>query len=163
MALFGLGRSDHALADVSRGLELWRKTSHRFHMTYYLGEFTDWLIRWGCMDLAQSALAEAEQIAADTDEESYIAELYRLRGLLHGLADDMQTAMALFKKAIEWSRARDARLFELRAARDLAQSALGAGIPSAAMEGLRHVVEWFPSDIKSRDLKEARALLELGG
>jgi class 3 adenylate cyclase/tetratricopeptide (TPR) repeat protein len=161
MALFGLGRIDQALTTVARGLDLWRNTSRRFHMTSYLCEFTDGLIRCGRIDFAEGALAEAEQIAAETDEESHIAELYRLRGLLHGLADDMQTATAHFKKAIEWSRARHARLFELRAARDLAQSALGAGMPSAAMEELRSVVEWFPSDLESRDLKEARELLEL--
>jgi tetratricopeptide (TPR) repeat protein len=161
LALFGLGRRDRALADLSRGLELWRKTSHRFHMTFWLGEFADWLIRSGCIDLAQSALAEAEQIVADTDEESYVAELYRLRGLLWRLAGNGQTATALLYKALGWSRARHARLFELRAARDLAQSALSAGMLGTAMEELRSIVQWFPSGLESRDLKEARELLEL--
>jgi tetratricopeptide (TPR) repeat protein len=158
-AYFGLGQSQAGVADTRRGLDIWRKTSHRFHMTYYLSEFVDMLIRCGELDDAQFTLAEAEQIVAETDEKSHSAELYRLRGLMSGLAGDQQTAIAFFNKALDWSRARQTRLFELRAARDLARTAVGLGAPGNCVESLRSILAWFPADLRSRDLQEARALL----
>jgi class 3 adenylate cyclase/tetratricopeptide (TPR) repeat protein len=91
-AYFGLGQMQTALVDARRGLDIWRKKSHRFHMSYYLSEYVDMMIRCGKIGEAEIALSEAEQIVAETDEKSHAAELYRLRGIMWELAGEQQKA-----------------------------------------------------------------------
>src|SRR5258708_5675478 len=55
------------------------------HMSYFLSEFADCLLRAKHYDEADRALREAEQVVAETDERSHASELLRLRGRLLAL------------------------------------------------------------------------------
>ncbi|HWX33463.1 MAG TPA: AAA family ATPase, partial [Steroidobacteraceae bacterium] len=114
-----LGDTERGLGDIRRGLDIWRSTSNRFHMSYHLSDFADCLLRAKKYDEADRALREAEQLIAETDERSHVGEVLRLRGLLQILSGDVGDGAAKLWQAVKWARSRDARLFELRALRDL--------------------------------------------
>src|SRR5262249_18460083 len=114
-----IGEIERGLTDSRRGLELWRSTSSRFHMSYYLSDFADCLLRAKEYDEADRVLREAEQIVAETDERSHVGELLRLRGLFLAFEGNVLDGSAKLWEAIEWAGARETKLFELRALRDL--------------------------------------------
>ena len=101
-----------------------------------------------------------EQIVAETDERSHVAELLRLRGLLLALHGDLADGTARLWEAVEWARSRSAKLFELRALRDLARLWRDQGKPQQARELLAPVYDWFTEGFDTRYLKDAKALLE---
>ena len=154
-----VGETERGLADIRRGLQLWPSTSSRFHMSFCLSEFADCLLRVEEYDEADRALREAEQIVAETDERSHVAELLRLRGLLLALHGDVADGTARLWEAVEWSRSRSAKLFELRALRDLARIDASQSRETAA-KALREVVGWFPEALDIPDLQEARYVME---
>ena len=154
-----LGETKRGLADSRRGLELWRKTSSRFHMSYYLSDFADCLLRGQEYEEANEALREAEQIIAETDERSHVAEVLRLRGLLLALRGNIADASASLWQAVEWARSRSTKLFELRALRDLARIDVSEATEKSG-NALRAVVDWFPDNLEIPDLKEARYVIE---
>jgi class 3 adenylate cyclase/tetratricopeptide (TPR) repeat protein len=153
-----LGETERGLADSRRGLELWRKTSSRFHMSYFLSEFADCLLRANHYDEADRALREAEQVVAETDERSHASELLRLRGRLLALSGSISEGTASLWQAVEWARSRSLKLFELRALRDLASIDISPSGEKSAKE-LRGVVAWFPKALKMPDLQEARLII----
>jgi hypothetical protein len=67
---------------MCRGLKLWCDASGRFHTSWLLSEFADCLMQAEKFDEVDAMLCEAEQVVAETDERSHVAELIRLRGRL---------------------------------------------------------------------------------
>jgi hypothetical protein len=63
-------------------------------------------------------------------------------------------------QAVEWSQSRNAKLFELRAMRDLACLQISQGQSGRAIEKLRAVIRSFSSALETPDLNEAKALLD---
>jgi tetratricopeptide (TPR) repeat protein len=157
---FGLGDIERGSAEIWRGLKLWRDTSGRFHTSWLLSEFADCLMRAEKLDETNAVLCEAEQVVAETDERSHVAELIRLRGLLSTQRGQMTHGAAQLVRAVEWSQSRNAKLFELRAIRDLAHLQMSQGQARRATEKLRAVVSSFPSALETPDLAEAKALLD---
>ncbi|MFC7477919.1 AAA family ATPase [Dankookia sp. GCM10030260] len=117
---------------------------------------------------AAAALSHAEEglaIAARTGEAWFDAELRRRLScvLLRLDPGDAGRAEAEFRRAIEIARSQGARLFELRAARDLARLLRDLGGAAAARDLLAPVYASFTEGFGFPDLVEARALLrELG-
>jgi class 3 adenylate cyclase/tetratricopeptide (TPR) repeat protein len=157
-AYFGLGEIERGLTEIRRGLDLWRKTSG-FHMSWYLGDFADCLVRAEKYDEADSVIREAEQIVSETDERSHVAKILRLRGLLSASRGNITDAHIRYLQAIEWSRFRDVKVFELRAVRDLARLQFLADQSEQAVKGLQTIIAWFPAALEIPDLREARELL----
>ena len=111
--------TERGLGDIRRGLDIWRSTSNRFHMSYHLSDFADCLLRAKKYDEADRAVREAEQIIAETDERTHLGEVHLLRRLLQILRRAIGDVAVKLWQAVKWARFRDARLFELRALRDL--------------------------------------------
>jgi hypothetical protein len=120
-----------------------------------LSEFVDCLIRAEKFDEADAVLREAE-----TDERSHVGELIRLRGLMSTRRGQLTHGTAQLLQAVEWSQSRNAKLFELRAMRDLARLQSSQAQSGRAIEKLRAIVSSFPPAIETPDLKEAKALLD---
>ena len=95
----------------------------------------------------------------------YDPELRRQKGeiLLRMQEDGEEEAESIFRQAIEIARAQESKSLELRAATNLARLWQRQGKYPAARELLAPVYEWFTEGFDTRDLKEAKALLdELG-
>ncbi len=109
----------------------------------------------GTLDLG---LAQAEM----TSQHYVDGELHRLRGeiLLDKDEDAAGDAESQFVQALEVARGQEARLFELRAAMRLASLWQRQGKRDQARALLAPVHAWFTEGFDTRDLKDAKALLD---
>jgi predicted ATPase len=73
---------------------------------------------------------------------------------------DCVAAESSFRDAISLAQRQGAKFFELRAALDLARLRRDQGKVQQARELLAPVYRWFTEGFETRDLKEAKALLE---
>ena len=89
-----------------------------------------------------------------------LPEVYRVKGeLLHrpGQNSDVEEC---FGQALKIAQAQGARLLELRAAMSLARLWRDQGKVQQARDLLAPVYGWFTEGFDTRDLKEAKALLD---
>jgi len=101
-------------------------------------------------------------VLVDETGERYLeAEIHRLQGnLLLARGGSDRAVEASYSKALEVSRAQEARPLELRAAADLARLWAGRGNRARAADLLAPIYRWFTEGFDTADLKEAKALLE---
>ena len=102
-----------------------------------------------------------------TGERVSEAELYRLKGELtlqeesvRDLESRGKEAEECFHKAIDIAQRQQARSWELRAASSLARLWQSQGKRVEAHELLSDVNNWFTEGFDTKDLQEAKALLE---
>ena len=135
-----------------------------------------------------TVLAEALDFVSQTEERFYEAELYRLKGTLtlqsqasprqvedksrtsqntseisntqHPAPSTQVEAEACFLKAIEVARHQQAKSLELRAVMSLARLWQSQGKKEEAHEMLAEIYGWFTEGFDTRDLQEAKALLD---
>ena len=114
-----------------------------------------------------TALAEALDLVDRTGERMYEAELYRLKGELtlaqsrvQGLASSVSNeAEECFWKAIDIARRQQAKSLELRAVMSLSRL-WQQGKKDEARKLLADIYGWFTEGFDTKDLQEAKALLE---
>jgi predicted ATPase len=109
----------------------------------------------GCND-------EAMIIAERTGERWFDAEISRVAGEMELLSPgrDPAKAQAYFERALEIARAQQARSWELRAATSLARLWREQGRRAEALDLLAPIYGWFTEGFDTRDLKEAKAMLD---
>lgn len=117
-----------------------------------------WFLGYPDQSLKRSE--EALDVAEKTGERFYEAELHRIKGELLLMQDDETEAEASFHKAIEVARRQQAKSWELRAATSMARLWQKQGKRAEARELLEGMYNWFTEGFDTRDLKEAKALLE---
>ncbi|HEV8713862.1 MAG TPA: hypothetical protein VGX03_13680, partial [Candidatus Binatia bacterium] len=123
------------------------------------------------------ALTSAMEHVNKTEERWYEAELYRLQGELLLIQErksqksapsnphsqipaSYSEAEACFQKAIEIARRQQAKSLELRATVSLARLWQRQGKQHAARNTLSEIYGWFTEGFDTKDLQEAKALLE---
>jgi len=113
-------------------------------------------------------IAEALAMVEKNEERWNEAELYRLKGeltLQSKIQDPQSTveeeAEACFLKAIEIAQSQKAKSWELRASTSLAHLWQRQGKQAEAHQLLSEVYGWFTEGFDTKDLQEAKALLEL--
>jgi predicted ATPase len=89
-------------------------------------------------------------------------EVHRVKGelLLAESPSDEGGAEASFRKALDVARGQSAKSWELRAATSLARLWQSQGRKEEAGDLLAPVYDWFTEGFDTRDLKEAKALLD---
>jgi tetratricopeptide (TPR) repeat protein len=109
-----------------------------------------------------AVVAEAVEFVVKTGERMAEAELHRVKGELLSARTpaDQAGAEASFRDALEIARRQRAKLWELRAAMSLARLWQRQGRKDEARELLAPVYDWFTEGFDTRDLKEAKALLD---
>jgi predicted ATPase len=114
------------------------------------------------VDEAQRTIDEAMTAVVRSKETWYEAEVYRLAGeiALKSPEPDAAKAQAYFDRALAVARQQQAKSWELRAAMNLARLWRDQGKVRQARELLAPVYGWFTEGFDTRDLKEAKALLE---
>jgi predicted ATPase len=120
-------------------------------------------VRANQFDNAFGSLDYALRFVEQSGERYYEAELHRLRGellLAGGRASDEEEIQGYFRKAIEVARQQDARSWELRAATSLARLLAKQGRRDEARTILADIYGWFTEGFDTRDLKDARSLLD---
>jgi predicted ATPase len=109
-----------------------------------------------CLALHPTTLVET------TKERWFQAELHRISGKLSQRSQhpDEAKAEANFERALAVARQQQAKSWELRASMSLARLWRNQGKVQQARELLAPVYGWFTEGFDTRDLKEAKALLE---
>ena len=113
-------------------------------------------------DDACRCVDEAIAAVETTKEKWWEAEVHRVAGeiALKSPEHDAAKAEAYFERALAVARAQQAKSWELRAAMSMARLWRDQGKPQQARELLAPVYGWFTEGFDTRDLREAKALLE---
>ena len=116
----------------------------------------------GKFDDARRYIAEAMTTMEASKEKWFEVEVNRIAGeiALKSPERDAAKAEAHFERALAVARQQKAKSLELRAAMSMARLWRDQGRPQQARELLAPVYGWFTEGFDTRDLKEAKALLE---
>jgi class 3 adenylate cyclase len=116
----------------------------------------------GQFDAAWRCVREAITMIETAKERLWEAEVNRVAGeiALMSPQQDTSKAEAYFERALAVARQQQAKSWELRAAMSLARLWRDQGKVQQARELLAPVYGWFTEGFDTRDLKEAKALLE---
>jgi predicted ATPase len=99
-------------------------------------------------------------IAERTGARWFTAELHRQKGRLALRQRQPATAEEWYRKALDIAREQEAKLWELRAAASLARLRCDQGRASEARDFLVPVYSWFTEGFATRDLQQAKALID---
>ena len=105
-------------------------------------------------------LTEAQRLTDETGERWTLAETLRLRGDVLAAMGDRAGAEAGYREAIAIAQRQSAKLWEFRAATSLARLWRDQGKRAEARDLLAPVYGWFTEGFDTRDLKEAKGLLD---
>ena len=157
------GSPAKGVSKVETALALWQELgAHVYDSGWYLLLAKAYMCAERLED-AREALELAFQAAKDNNEGVLGAELHRFdgelrvatSGAIHG-----NEAEVCFRRAIDVARKQKAKLFELRAARSLARLWKSQGKHKQAHDLLAPIYNWFTQGFDTKDLKEAKALLD---
>ena len=128
------------------------------HLSYLASAYAE----LGQFDDAWRCIGEAMTLMETTKERWCEAEVNRIAGeiALKSPEPDAAKAEAYFERALAVARQQQAKSWELRAAMSLARLWRDQGKVQQARELLAPVYGWFTEGFDTRDLKEAKALLE---
>ena len=93
-------------------------------------------------------------------ERLHYAEILRLRGWMLSLKGDVEGAERNFLVSLDWARRQQAKMWELRTSTSLARLWQSQGKRQEAYELLAPVYDWFTEGFDTRDLQEAKVLLD---
>ena len=159
-SISALGEPEEGYAQVARGLSMHRATGCVLCTAFALTLLAGACGRLGKTTEGLSYLTEAEQLIETTNDAFHEAELHRVRGDLLNTVRDLAGAERSYQQAIAVAKRQSAKMFELRAARSLARLWRDQGKRGEARDLLAPVYCWFTEGFDTRDLKEARALLD---
>jgi predicted ATPase len=165
-ALAEQGTGDSGIARLRQGLAAFVATGAGTYRTYALTLLVEALGWQGQIEEGLKVLDEALALMAGTGEAFHGAELHRLRGefLLRQQATEAagHEAEACFGQALAIAQLQQAKALELRAAMSLTRLYRQQSRPGEARPLLADTYAWFSEGFDTRDLQEARALLEAG-
>jgi predicted ATPase len=156
------GEADSGIAELRQGLVASEAMGVLQHTPSFLGLLAELYLKVENPGEALSVLDEALARVHRLDERWFEADLLRLKGeALSGLRPDRSAeAEDCFHQALAVARDQGARLWELRAATSLARLWRDQGRRAEAHDLLAPVYGWFTEGFETRDLKEAKALLD---
>ena len=114
----------------------------------------------GLFDEARRSIDNAVAATKTSKESWYEAETHRVAGEIAMRAPDAKNAETYFYHSLVVARRQQAKSWELRAAMSMARLWRDQGKPQQARELLAPVYGWFTEGFETRDLKEAKALLD---
>ncbi len=112
----------------------------------------------------QQFLNDATHLIEETDHRFFESDIYRIQGdllLWQGAFSD--EVAGHYQKSMEVARKQEAKSFELPAAMSLGRLWHEQGKTADARDLLADVYNWFTEGFETRDLRDARALLEAWG
>ena len=161
-ALAMQNQEDEGITLIREGLASYLAIGTKQQHCYFLALLAEALSRGGREHEALAAIEEAIEVAKQTNEPYYEAELHRLRGVMLAkteLASPVGVE-SCFHRALEIARQQQARSFELRAAMSLARFWQQRGKREDGRLLLEAAYGWFTEGFDTADLKDARALLD---
>ena len=156
------GRASDAVPTINSNLAAFRAPGTKMMVPLWLPYLSRAYAGIGQLDLAWHSVEEALTMAQATGERWIEAEVHRTAGEIALLLPqpDAAKAQRYFERALAVAREQQAKSWELRAAMSIARLWRDQGKRSKARDLLAPVYGWFTEGFDTRDLKEAKALLE---
>jgi predicted ATPase len=150
------------LAVLGKGIANYVNTGSAIALPFLKVLHAEVLLRRGDTGCALAVLEETRAQVEASGEMSHAAEIERVCGeaLLRHRQEDAKRAEQALQRALELSRTQDAKSWELRASASLARLWASQGRRTDAYDLLRAVYGWFTEGFDTRDLRDAKALLE---
>jgi class 3 adenylate cyclase/predicted ATPase len=156
------GDASKAIQVITSGIIAYRSTGATVFVPYFfsclawayaeLGQFDD---AWRCVGEAMTAVETTKETWWEPEVHCIVGEIS-----LKSPKPDAPKAEVHFKRALAVAREQQAKSWELRAAMSMARLWRDQGKRDEARELLAPVYGWFTEGFDTRDLKEAKALLE---
>jgi len=167
-ALTKQGQEREGIVQMTQGLTAYRVTGAEFARPHFLALLAEAHGKIGSSEEGLAVLAEAFAAVSKNDDRYYEAELYRIKGALTLAQSKVQgptsnveeEAEECFLKAIEVAQKQQAKSLELRATVSLARLWQHQGKQHEAHRMLSEVYNWFTEGFDTKDLQEAKALLD---
>ena len=168
----GLGRAYHsaahvvpgdagAIPEILYGMALAGETGSQAGAPATLAMLAEAQRAVGQLAEAQATVATALAVAAQTGQPFFDADIHRLDGdLLLATGGTADEAAARYHRALAIAREQGARSVEMRAATSLACLLRDQGNRAEALDLLAPIYAWFTEGFATRDLQDAKALLE---
>jgi predicted ATPase len=150
------------IAALGAGIAFWENTGGKVQSPYSRSMLAEGTAQFGDLD---GALALIDEVIAQIErpgweEREYYAEALRIRGWLLSLKGDPVGAEHSYIASLDWARQQQAKSWELRTATSYARLMRDQGRVGEASELLAPVYNWFTEGFATKDLKDAKALLE---
>jgi predicted ATPase len=161
--LFALtGKASDAVQAITSAITSLRSTGATLRVPFYLSHLAMAYTELGRPDNARRCIDDAIETIERSKEKWGEAEVHRIAGAiaLKSREADAAKAEAYFDRALAIARQQQTKSWELRAAISLARLWRDQGKVQQARELLAPVYGWFTEGFETRDLKEAKALLE---
>jgi predicted ATPase len=156
------GKASEAVHTITSGITAWRSTGATTLVPFFLSYLACAHAQLGQFDDAWRSIDEAMAAVEATREKLWEADISRTAGeiALMSPKPDVTKAQSYFESALSVARQQQSKSWELRAAMSLARIWRDQGKVEQARELLAPVYGWFTQGFDTRDLKEAKALLE---
>jgi predicted ATPase len=154
-----------AVRRIGSGLSEFRSTGSTVWTPLYLAHLALAHAKLSQSEDAWRCISEATTAMETSNERLWEPEVNRIAGeiALKSLAPDPENAEAHFENALAVARQQRAKSWELRAAMSLAGSGAIRIKVQQARDLLAPVYKWFTEGFDTRDLKDAKALLDALG
>ena len=160
--LASTGKSSEAIGRLTAGAIGYQSTGATTFLTWFLSYLTRAYVDLRQYNDAWRRIGEMMTAVQTTKESWWEADLHRIAGevALKSPEPNAAKAEAYFERALAVARQQQAKSWELRAAMSLARLWRDQGKVQQSRELLAPVYGWFTEGFETRDLKEAKALLE---
>jgi predicted ATPase len=156
------GKAAEAIQMLALGMSAWQSTGATLLSPTQLSCLAAACAKLGHFDDTRRSIGEAMSVMGTSKETWFEAEVNRVAGeiALMSPKSDVAKAETYFHRALAVARQQQAKSWELRAAVSMARLWRDQGKRDEAHELLAPVYGWFTEGFDTRDLKEAKALLE---
>jgi class 3 adenylate cyclase/predicted ATPase len=156
------GKASDAVQMIGSAITALRSTGATLWTPFYLSYLARGCAELNQFDNAWRCIGDAMTAMETTKEKWWEAEVNRVAGqiVLQSPTPDAGKAETYFERALAVARQQQAKSWELRAAMSMARLWRDQGKPQQAHDLLAPVYGWFTEGFDTRDLKEAKALLD---
>ena len=161
LAMLRKGQLLEAISLLERGIEGWRARGGYLNLPYLKCALAEALSLQGNIEGGLRLLSEClDKIERPGwHERVWLAEILRLKGWVHMRQDRRTEAEAQLRASIECARGQQAKSWELRSSKTLAELLIKCGQRDAARQLLEPIYDWFTEGFDTLDLKEVKTLL----
>jgi predicted ATPase len=162
IALIRRGQTAEGVALLKRGIAVWEEGGGRQDNPYFKSVLAEGVAQLGDLDgalaLVDEAIAQVER--PGWEERWYYAETLRIKGWILALEGDLEAAERNYFASLDWARQQQAKSWELRTGTSYARLLRDQGRAREARDFLAPVYGWFTEGFGTKDLKDAKALLD---
>jgi predicted ATPase len=162
IAMIHNGQLVEGMASAKRGNAAWEIVGGRINVPHIKSALAEAMAQLGdvdgALDLVEECIAQIER--PDWEERWNFANILRIKGTLLSAKGDLEGAESSYLASLDWARRQQAKSWELRAATSCARLMRDQGRIREAYDLVAPIYGWFTEGFATKDLKEAKALLD---